>query len=64
MIMIFDRNIPTSLRVRMGEWNAASTAQPLPPQEYFVTRIFVHPSFNAANLKNDVAILRLSYAGS
>lgn len=48
------------LRVRMGEWNAAGAAQPLPPQEFLVSRIFVHPNFNSANLKNDVAILRLA----
>lgn len=27
-----------------------------------MTRIFIHPQFNAANLKNDIAILRLSSA--
>ncbi|KAJ6640218.1 Phenoloxidase-activating factor 2 [Pseudolycoriella hygida] len=36
--------------------------EPLPAQEYIVSRIFIHPNYNAANLKNDVAILRLSTA--
>uniref|UniRef100_A0A182T3C9 Peptidase S1 domain-containing protein n=1 Tax=Anopheles maculatus TaxID=74869 RepID=A0A182T3C9_9DIPT len=49
-----------TLKVRLGEWDAASTSEPLPVQEYNVARYFVHPSFNSANLRNDVAILRLS----
>uniref|UniRef100_A0A182J0I2 Uncharacterized protein n=1 Tax=Anopheles atroparvus TaxID=41427 RepID=A0A182J0I2_ANOAO len=49
-----------TLKVRLGEWDAASTSEPLPVQEYTVTRYFVHPNFNAANLRNDIAILRLS----
>uniref|UniRef100_A0A182W105 Peptidase S1 domain-containing protein n=1 Tax=Anopheles minimus TaxID=112268 RepID=A0A182W105_9DIPT len=49
-----------TLKVRLGEWDAASTSEPLPVQEFNVARYFVHPSFNAGNLFNDVAILRLS----
>lgn len=52
--------IPSQLRVRMGEWNAAGDTEPLPAQEYVVLKIFVHPNFNGLNLVNDVAILRLS----
>nr|XP_040222106.2 phenoloxidase-activating factor 2-like [Anopheles coluzzii] len=49
-----------ALKVRLGEWDAASTTEPLPVQEFTVARYFVHPSFTAANLRNDIAILRLS----
>ncbi|KAG5668639.1 hypothetical protein PVAND_016574 [Polypedilum vanderplanki] len=48
------------LKVRLGEWDASQSVEPIPAQEYFVSRIFIHPAFNSANLKNDVAILRLS----
>ncbi|XP_052888227.1 phenoloxidase-activating factor 2 [Anopheles moucheti] len=49
-----------TLKVRLGEWDAATTSEPLPVQEFNVARYFVHPSFNSANLRNDIAILRLS----
>lgn len=50
----------TQLRVRLGEWDAANTNEPIQPLQQVVARIFVHPNFNSANLKNDVAILRLT----
>lgn len=46
----------------MGEWNAAAATEPIPAQEFIVSRVILHPNYNAANLKNDVAILRLSIA--
>lgn len=46
----------------MGEWNAAGDTEPLPAQEYLVSKIFIHPTFNPTNLMNDVAILRLNIA--
>uniref|UniRef100_A0A182QE06 Peptidase S1 domain-containing protein n=1 Tax=Anopheles farauti TaxID=69004 RepID=A0A182QE06_9DIPT len=49
-----------TLKVRLGEWDAAVTTEPLPVQEFNVARYFVHPNFNSANLRNDIAILRLS----
>lgn len=56
------RVVPTQLRVRMGEWNAAGVIEPLPAQEFIVARVFVHPNFNPLNLVNDVAVLRLTAA--
>lgn len=44
----------------MGEWDAATSTEPLPAVEFIVSRIFVHPQFTAANLRNNIAILRLS----
>lgn len=48
------------IKVRLGDWDAASETEPIRPQEYAVSRIIIHPSFNAGNLKNDVAILKLA----
>lgn len=59
---MYCRNAPTTLKVRLGEWNAGGASEPIPAQEYIVSRVFIHPNYNAANLKNDVAILRLSVA--
>lgn len=44
----------------MGEWNAAGDTEPLRVQEFSVAKIFINSNFNAANLRSDVAILRLS----
>ncbi|XP_037956127.1 phenoloxidase-activating factor 2 [Teleopsis dalmanni] len=51
---------PASFKVRVGEWDAASTSEPIPAQDVTIASVFIHPSFNSANLQNDVAILRLS----
>jgi Trypsin len=48
------------LKVRLGEWDAASNSEPISAQEFFVSNIFIHPQFSATNLKNNIAILRLS----
>lgn len=50
------------MKVRLGEWDASSTTEPIAAQEFPVARIFVNPSFNAANVRNSIAILRLSSA--
>ncbi|XP_062556334.1 phenoloxidase-activating factor 2-like [Armigeres subalbatus] len=50
------------LKIRLGEWDASSASEPIPAQEYTVTKFFVHPSYNSINLQNDIAILRLSSA--
>lgn len=44
----------------MGEWDAATSTEPLAAVEFIVSRIFVHPQFTATNLRNNIAILRLS----
>ncbi|XP_055385061.1 transmembrane protease serine 9-like [Condylostylus longicornis] len=54
-------NVPlTSLKVRLGEWNAGANNEPIPPQDYTVSRVFINPSFNSSNLYADTALLRLS----
>lgn len=47
-------------KVRLGEWDAASTYEPVPFQEYTIKRVFTHPSFNSATLQYDLAVVRLS----
>lgn len=44
----------------MGEWDAFRENEIFPVQEYVVARIVIHPSFNPANLKSDIAVLRLA----
>ncbi|XP_015599347.1 phenoloxidase-activating factor 2 [Cephus cinctus] len=47
-------------KVRLGEWDARSTTEQYPYQEYQVARLFIHPNFNSQNLQNDVAVIRLA----
>lgn len=56
----FRRNSPSSLKVRLGEWNAAGINEPIVAQNFAVSRITLHPNYNSNNLKNDVAVLRLT----
>lgn len=49
-----------SYKIRLGEWNAAVITEPIPAEDVTVTNAFIHPSFNAMNLQNDIAVLRLS----
>ncbi|XP_055852099.1 phenoloxidase-activating factor 2 isoform X1 [Episyrphus balteatus] len=54
-------NLPTtSYKVRLGEWDAASTRETIPAEDITILSVYIHPNFNKDNLQNDVAILRLS----
>ena len=44
----------------MGEWDASATSEPIAYQEFTAAKIFIHPSYNANNLKNDIALIRLN----
>lgn len=44
----------------MGEWDAFTTNEPIPYQEFTVGRIFVHPQYASSTLANSIAILRLN----
>lgn len=57
--IIFSSTAAT-LKVRLGEWNAGGQVEPIRPQEFPITQIIINPTFNAGNLKNDVAIIRLA----
>ncbi|KAH8359420.1 hypothetical protein KR093_006548 [Drosophila rubida] len=54
----------TSFKVRLGEWDASGTSEPIPAQDVYVSNVYVNPAFNPNNLQNDVAILKLSSAVS
>lgn len=60
LILWQNRALPALLRVRLGEWNAASNLEPFPAVEFAVVKIFIHPNFNPVNLMNDIAVLRLA----
>ncbi|XP_076366303.1 phenoloxidase-activating factor 2-like isoform X2 [Tachypleus tridentatus] len=47
------------LRIRLGEWDTQHKDEPYPHQDYNVQHIFIHPSFDATSLWNDIAVLRL-----
>lgn len=51
-----------NVKVRLGEWDAAGTYEPVPFQEYTVSKVFSHPSYNANTLQYDIMVLRLSAA--
>ncbi|XP_055856315.1 phenoloxidase-activating factor 2-like [Episyrphus balteatus] len=46
-------------RVRAGEWESNSNAEPYPHQDRQVVEIIMHENFNAENLKNNIALLFL-----
>ena len=48
-----------SLKIRVGEWDTQSIAEPFPYIEYYVSNIIIHEAFNNANLQNDIALLKL-----
>lgn len=48
------------LVVRLGEWDISTTSEPLPYLEFDVAQQFIHPKFDVTNMKNGIAVLRLS----
>lgn len=55
----FVSGIRDILKVRLGEYDVSTTAEPLPHQEFNVSDIKIHPNFNNATLVNDIALLKL-----
>lgn len=49
-----------NVKVRMGEWDAAGTYEPVPFQEYTIAKVFSHPMYNANTLQYDIMVLRLA----
>lgn len=49
-----------NVKVRLGEWDAAGTYEPISYQEYTVFRTFSHPSYDAGTLQYDITVVRLS----
>lgn len=48
------------MKVRFGEWNAQDDSEPYKNVEITVERVDIHPAFNAKNLQNDIALIKLS----
>ena len=55
----FVDNIGEILKVRLGEYDVSTTAEPLRHEEFNITSIVVHPGFNNSTLVHDIALLRL-----
>lgn len=56
----FVSGIEEILKVRLGEYDVSTTAEPLPHQEFNISDIQIHPQFNNATLVNDIALLKMS----
>lgn len=46
----------------MGEWDPSNINEPIPYQEFYVSRIFIHPQYSPTTLANSIALLRLASA--
>ena len=55
----FVHNIRDILKVRLGEYDVSTTAEPLRHEEFNITDIVVYPGFNNSTLVHDIALLRL-----
>lgn len=51
--------MPTSLKIRAGEWDTQSENEFFKHQDRLVTDAVIHENFKAGNLHNDVALLFL-----
>jgi hypothetical protein len=55
----FETNIGDILKVRLGEYDVSTTAEPLRHEEINITEILIHPGFNNSTLVHDIALLKL-----
>ncbi len=55
----FVSTISEILKVRLGEYDVSTTAEPLRHEEFNITNIVIHPGFNNSTLVHDIALLRL-----
>jgi hypothetical protein len=57
--MPYSASISDILKVRLGEYDVSTTAEPLRHEEINITEILIHPDFNNSTLLNDLALLKL-----
>ena len=55
----FSNSISEILKVRLGEYDVSTTAEPLRHEEFNITSIVIHPDFNNSTLVHDIALLKL-----
>ena len=55
----FVHTIRDILKVRLGEYDVSTTAEPLRHEEFNITDIVIHPEFNNSTLVHDIALLKL-----
>jgi hypothetical protein len=48
------------LKVRLGEYDVSTTAEPLEHEEFDVRRIVVYPYFDNTTLVHDIALVQLA----
>ncbi|XP_028156007.1 phenoloxidase-activating factor 2-like [Ostrinia furnacalis] len=47
------------VKVRLGEWDAEGSYEPIPFKEFNVSKVFTHPLYNESSLQFDITVLRL-----
>jgi len=57
--LAYSTSISDILKVRLGEYDVSTTAEPLRHEEINVTEIHIHPDFNNSTLMHDIALLKL-----
>ena len=53
------KSVNTIHKVRLGEYDVSTTAEPLKHEEFNISDIVIHPGFNNSTLVHDIALLRL-----
>jgi hypothetical protein len=48
------------IRVTLGTWNISATRETLPRFEILSFAYAIHPNFSSSNLRNNIAVIRLS----
>lgn len=49
-----------NFKLRLGEWEAQAVTEQNPYVEFRPKALAMHPNFNAQNLQNDIALVRLN----